>query len=275
MVHRIIALASGGKDSTFTMLKCVEEGHEVVALAHLHPPAELEKEEMDSYMYQTVGYKGVELASQALGLPLYKAVISGTAVKQDLTYAETVDDEVEDLYNLLCKAKNETNATAVCSGAIFSTYQKNRVEDVCNRLGLVSIAPLWEREQGTLLQEMLDHDMEIRIVKVATIGLGQSHVGQTARELLPYLKTINTKYGINICGEGGEFESFVTDCPIFQAKILITQSEKVCHSPDEYSPVWYEKFEKLGLEEKPELKDKSLKERLELWKNSQITACEV
>lgn len=275
MAHRIIALASGGKDSTFTILKCVEEGHEVVALAHLHPPDELEKEEMDSYMYQTVGYKGVVFASQALGLPLYEAVISGTAVKQDLTYAETAEDEVEDLYNLLLKAKNETNATAVCSGAIFSTYQKNRVEDVCNRLGLLSIAPLWEREQGALLQEMLEHDMEIRLIKVATIGLGQSHVGQTARELLPYLKTIHAKYGINICGEGGEFESFVTDCPIFKAKILIQQSEKVCHSPDEYSPVWYEKFEKLGLEEKTELSDLSLKQRLDLWKNSQIAACEV
>ena len=46
---------------------------------------------MDSYMYQTVGYKGVVLASQALGLPLYKAVISGTAVKQgqsNLTFSD-------------------------------------------------------------------------------------------------------------------------------------------------------------------------------------------
>lgn len=49
------------------------------------------QEEMDSYMYQTVGYKGVVLASQALGLPLYKAVISGTAVKQgqsNLTFSD-------------------------------------------------------------------------------------------------------------------------------------------------------------------------------------------
>ena len=32
----------------------------------------------------------------------------------DLTYAETANDEVEDLFNLLLKAKNETSATAVC-----------------------------------------------------------------------------------------------------------------------------------------------------------------
>lgn len=31
----------------------------------------------------------------------------------------------------------------VSSGAIASTYQKKRVEDVCSRLGLKSLAYLW------------------------------------------------------------------------------------------------------------------------------------
>lgn len=34
---RVVALISGGKDSSYNMMKCVAEGHEIVALANLHP----------------------------------------------------------------------------------------------------------------------------------------------------------------------------------------------------------------------------------------------
>lgn len=30
-------MVSGGKDSSYNMMKCVAEGHEIVALANLHP----------------------------------------------------------------------------------------------------------------------------------------------------------------------------------------------------------------------------------------------
>ena len=43
---KVVALASGGKDSTYAMMKCVAHGHEVVALANLYPPATC-GEEMD------------------------------------------------------------------------------------------------------------------------------------------------------------------------------------------------------------------------------------
>jgi diphthine-ammonia ligase len=41
---------------------------------------------------------------------------------------------------------------AVASGAIASDYQRLRVEDVCARLGLVSLAYLWHRPQEELLE---------------------------------------------------------------------------------------------------------------------------
>jgi len=34
---KFLALISGGKDSIFNILKCIEEGHELVALVNLHP----------------------------------------------------------------------------------------------------------------------------------------------------------------------------------------------------------------------------------------------
>jgi diphthine-ammonia ligase len=34
---KFIALISGGKDSIFNILKCIEKGHELVAVANLYP----------------------------------------------------------------------------------------------------------------------------------------------------------------------------------------------------------------------------------------------
>jgi len=35
------------------------------------------------------------------------------------------------------------------------------------------------------------------------------------------MKTLNEKYKINIAGEGGEYESFVLNCPLFKKPIKI------------------------------------------------------
>jgi diphthine-ammonia ligase len=37
--HKVIGLVSGGKDSTFNLLHCLVNGHELVALATLTPEA--------------------------------------------------------------------------------------------------------------------------------------------------------------------------------------------------------------------------------------------
>jgi len=41
--HKVIGLVSGGKDSTFNLLHCVANGHELVALATLTPEAGIGK----------------------------------------------------------------------------------------------------------------------------------------------------------------------------------------------------------------------------------------
>ena len=56
---KVVGLVSGGKDSCFNMIKCIEDGHEIVCLANLRPPAG--HDELDSYMYQTVGHDAIEV----------------------------------------------------------------------------------------------------------------------------------------------------------------------------------------------------------------------
>lgn len=125
---RIVALVSGGKDSCFNMLQCVAAGHEIVALANLRPS---EVDELDSYMYQTVGHDAIDLYSEAMGLPLYREYIRGTSILQGYDYEPSnKEDEVEDLYRLLSSVKERETIEGVAVGAILSNYQRIRVENV-------------------------------------------------------------------------------------------------------------------------------------------------
>ncbi len=41
----------------------------------------------------------------------------------------------------------------------------------CSRLGVVSLAYLWQRDQRELLREMIDAGVEAIIIKVAAMGI--------------------------------------------------------------------------------------------------------
>lgn len=62
-------------------------------------------DELDSYMYQTVGHNAIDLYAQAMDLPLYRGMIKGSSVNQGKVYKESTQDEVEDLYELLKNIK--------------------------------------------------------------------------------------------------------------------------------------------------------------------------
>ncbi|XP_063538838.1 uncharacterized protein LOC134748038 [Cydia strobilella] len=234
---KVVALVSGGKDSCYNMMQCVGAGHTLVALANLQPQ---HKDELDSYMYQTVGHQGIDLYAEAMGLPLYREVISGTAVNQGKIYKPTDDDEVEDMYRLLARIKSEMAIEAVAVGAILSDYQRIRVENVCRRLGLVSLAYLWRRNQKELLQEMITSNVEAIIIKVACLGLDPNiHLGMSIRDIQPHLLLMQQKYGLNVCGEGGEYETFTLDCPLFKKRLVIDDKELIVCSDDSVAPAGY------------------------------------
>ncbi|XP_076892399.1 uncharacterized protein LOC143544130 [Bidens hawaiensis] len=73
---KVVGLVSGGKDSCFAMMKCLEYDHEVVALANLLPVND-SVDELDRYMYQTVGHQIVVSYANCMGLPLFRRKIQG------------------------------------------------------------------------------------------------------------------------------------------------------------------------------------------------------
>jgi diphthine-ammonia ligase len=170
----VVALISGGKDSFFSLLHCIANGHRVVALANLHPASPAppavpptssrgaddgqEAEEvaavvdLNSFMYQTVGHQVIPLYSEATGIPLYRQAIAGDAGLGGKDYCSPSpsssggsDDETESIVPLLRAVKAaHPEVNALCAGAILSTYQRTRVESVAVRLGLVPLAFLWK-----------------------------------------------------------------------------------------------------------------------------------
>ncbi|OUM51359.1 hypothetical protein BVG19_g454 [[Candida] boidinii] len=231
---KFVALVSGGKDSCFNILHCLAQGHELTCLANLYPPP-AESDEIDSFMYQTVGHDVLNYYSECIGVPMFRHMIQGTSNNQSLEYKVTDKDETEDLYQLLKKVLDaHPDVQGVSVGAILSTYQRTRVEDVCLRLGLTSLSYLWNRDQGELMNEMCQSEMEARIIKVAAIGLNEKHLGKTLQEIHPTLLNLNNRFGVHICGEGGEFETLVLDAPFFKkGRLIIKDKQVVKHTSDE------------------------------------------
>lgn len=229
---KFVALISGGKDSFFNILQCQQNGHELVALANLHPN-DKNKDEIDSFMFQTVGHSVIDYYKECVGVPLYKRAISGGSKNVALEYVPTSSDEIEDLYELLLEVKKtHPDVQGVSCGAILSHYQRTRVENVCDRLGLTSLAYLWQENQAQLMSKMCALGLDARLVKVAAVGLNEKHLGKLISQMYPILTKLNQMYDVHVCGEGGEFETLVFDAPFFKKRLEIVSLDTVSASSE-------------------------------------------
>lgn len=231
---KFLALISGGKDSFFNIHHCLSRGHELVALGNLYPAAK-DGDEIDSFMFQTVGHEVIDYYSECLDVPIYRQEITGKSRNQELEYRITEEDEIEDLFKLISTIqRHHPKVEGVSCGAILSHYQRNRVEDVCERLGLIPLAYLWQRNQPELMLEMIRNGLDARLIKVAAIGLTSNNLGKSIADVYPYLMKLNLMYDVHVCGEGGEFETIVLDSPVFKRKKLkIIDSEIIDLSNDD------------------------------------------
>lgn len=209
-------------------------------------------EEMDSFMYQTVGHGVVSRIAEAMSLPLVARALTGTSKEVGMSYEPTEGDEVEDLLALLQSVLEQfPDVRGVSVGAILSDYQRIRVENVCARLGLTCLAFLWRRSQPELLNEMVQTGLTAVLVKVAAMGLKTCHLGKTLGQMQPTLTRLNQQFEVHECGEGGEYETITVDCALFHSQIVLDKTRVVCHSDDAFAPVAYLEIGESHLELKP------------------------
>ncbi|CAJ1026258.1 Diphthamide synthase, putative [Leishmania lindenbergi] len=251
---KTIALLSGGKDSILAMLMAYRYGHEAAVVVNMVPVLESEGasrgaaengvhgHDIDSYMYQTVGFEAVEAIAACLGIPLRRGCVKrGRAKDQSLLYSEkpSEEDEVESLYRLIKTVKEEFPVVqGLTSGAILSNYQRNRVEFICDRLGLESLAYLWMRQPGEILDMAHALHVQAILVKTASIGLmPRQLIGKTLEEARPTLEKMAELYQSHLAGEGGEYETTVLNCPLFYTEqVAVTSLEVVMQDTNDISP---------------------------------------
>lgn len=205
---KLAALVSGGTDSLFAAYVMHSQGFEIRYLITLLP------ERADSYMFHHPNAHLTRYQAEAMGLPLLTKSTKGEEEK-----------ELQDLKEIISSVKGEIQG--VVSGAVFSEYQKQRIDVICEELNLISFAPLWHKNPEMLLREMLESGFEIIITAVAARGLDESWLGRRIDEkCVEDLRELNKKYKIHMSGEGGEFETLVLDMPMFRKKLKILEARK-------------------------------------------------
>ncbi|MCK4702049.1 diphthine--ammonia ligase, partial [Candidatus Bathyarchaeota archaeon] len=133
------------------------------------------------------------------------------------------EKELDDLKRCL----KGLDVEGVVTGAIASSYQKERVDRICGELGLEHLSPLWGRERKGLLNEMLRSGMTIVFSAVAAHGLDQKWLGRKLdRQAMNRLLELGERFGVDPCGEGGEYESLVLDAPWFRYIIDVKKAER-------------------------------------------------
>jgi len=201
-------LFSGGKDSVMALYKALENGDEVAYLLSMI------SENDESYMFHVPNIHITDLIAKAIEIPIITGYSKGEKEK-----------ELNDLENQLLILKKK-GVEAIYNGALFSKYQKSRIDDLCKKIGLKSIAPLWHLNEESYMMEIINLGFEIIITGVSAEGLDESWLGRKIdKKAIDELKAINEKYGVNLAFEGGEAETLAIDGPIFKKKIKIIKAE--------------------------------------------------
>jgi len=204
-------LFSGGKDSNLALWIMQRQNYKISCLISILP------DNPNSYMYQKPDLKFLKLQSKALEIPLITKNTKGEKEK-----------ELKELKLAIQEAKKKYNIQGIVSGALFSNYQRERIQNICNDLGLRLFSPLWHKKQDSELQELLDNNFQVLIVKIAGYGLSEKWLGKIlTKKDLQELKILNKKYGFNVAGEGGEYESLILSAPTFKKNIKILKYKKI------------------------------------------------
>lgn len=203
---RVAALFSGGKDSVFAVYIAKQYGWDVTHLVTLLP------RKHDSWMFHSINIHQTDLLAQSIGIPLVKRK---TNAKKET--------ELLDLQQLLSGLEID----GVISGAIASEYQRTRIEKICDELALKSFTPLWHKNQELLLRDQVNAGFRIIVVGVFAQGFDDTWLGRTIdKETIDTLVHLHKKHGINIAGEGGEYETLVLSGPLLSQKLVIDESVK-------------------------------------------------
>ncbi|MGK0232715.1 MAG: diphthine-ammonia ligase [Patescibacteria group bacterium] len=202
---RLGVLFSGGKDSCLATQKAIDAGHEIVCLLSMN------SRNLHSYMFHTPSISAVSVQAKAAGVPL---IIQKTDGVEEI--------EVDDLYSLISSGIEKYKIEGIVTGAVFSVYQGSRVQKVCSGLGVAVFNPLWLKSQEEILEEILSLGMKVVVDGVFADGLNASYLGREIDDtFIVDVRKLHDTLGIEIAGEGGEYETCCLWAPWFSSYCMI------------------------------------------------------
>jgi len=203
---KLALLLSGGKDSVYAgYIAKTKYNHEISCCITIA------SENKHSYMFHTPSISKTKLQSDSMNLPI---IIQETSGKKE--------SELKDLERAIYKAKQKYDIQGIITGAIQSVYQSSRIQKICNKLKLEVFNPLWQTDELTYLNDLIKNNFNVILTGVFAFPLGKTWLGREINSsFIKDIKEMNRKYKISMIGEGGEFETFVLNCPLFKKPLNI------------------------------------------------------
>ncbi len=200
---KVAVLFSGGKDSTLAVKHCIDQGWEIASLISVKPRNE------EAYLWHYPTVELCKLSADAMQLPIV------------LIKCDQIGPQVEArcLEPVLAKLKVDA---VVLGGVGLQKTQIKEVEKVAKKYGAGIMIPYESYTSEQLLAAEIENGLEIVVTEVAADGLDKEWLGRIIeKRAFDALKGLSEKHGFDILGEGGSYNTFVTDAPFFEKRIQL------------------------------------------------------
>lgn len=202
----IVFSFSGGKDSALSIYKLLKQNYKIQALITTITDT-----------YNRVSIHGIReelLMEQAntIGIPLHIIYIPYNCANEEY---ERIMHENMSFYKSL-------GINYVGFGDIFLEDIRRYREENLKKLDMKCIFPLWKRDTKEIVQEFISLNFKAVVVAVDINLLDISMLGVEFEEFIKYLPD-----NVDMCGENGEFHTFVYDGPIFKKRVNFKKGDIV------------------------------------------------
>jgi ABC transporter with metal-binding/Fe-S-binding domain ATP-binding protein len=209
---KLASLFSGGKDSLYSIFLAKKRGHEVKCLLSVFPKS------AESHLLHHPNLKWTSLQSKSMQIPQLTVESN----------SDETNNELISLEEILIKSIDKYGIEGIVHGGIQSQFQKEKFENLCHKLNLKSVTPLWNIDPLEYMNELISANFKFIISSVSSGGLDDSWLGKIiTKNDISILYTLSQKFGFNLNFEGGEAETFVINCPLFLYPIEIIKAEKI------------------------------------------------
>ena len=199
---------SGGKDSALCLYESLMNEH--VSVISLVTTINQQKGRISMH---GVRASLLEKQSHSLNLPLLKVF---------LNEMPTMDDYNQQMREMLLQFK-KAGVTHSIFGDIFLEDLKKYRDEKLSEVGMYGYYPLWKRDSKEVIESFIKRGFKSMLVCVNAAYLDESFLGRELDQSL-----INDlPENVDVCGENGEYHTFVYDGPIFKYPISFEKGEKV------------------------------------------------